>query len=240
MVLVPEGEFFFGITDTQLGELYRNPDFVQTFRTEYRELPGGYQSLPNYYIDVFPVTNELYRKFLRDSGYRRQPPLMDSQIWGRPDQPVVAVDWRDAIAYAEWAGKRLPSEREWEKAARGTDQRLFPWGNELIETNCNCAEVGLDCTTPVGSFAASASPYGVHDMAGNVWEMTTDHWEDESFAMRGGCYLTYLRFCRVTARWAPSPEELAEGASWLGFRCVYDPQQSPDGSPQDERPAQAE
>lgn len=223
MVLVPEGKFVFGVSDEQLEQLYRKAGVAQRLRNEHLELPVEEPSLPSFYIDVYPVTNEQYGRFMRETKRRSKPRLIDSSIWGGPRQPVVAVDWDDAQAYAEWTGKRLPSEREWEKAARGIDGRLFPWGNDLIETSCNCAEIGLDCTSPVGSFPVSVSPWGVHDMAGNVWEMTTDHWDAESFAMRGGSYLTYLRFCRSTARWAPDPEELRAGANWLGFRCVHVP-----------------
>lgn len=223
MVLVPEGKFLFGISDGQLLQLYRNPLSWKKFRTEYLELPPKEISLPSFYLDRYPVTNERYRRFLKETRYRKTPRLLDSTVWGSPNQPVVCVDWDDARAYARWAGKRLPTEAEWEKAARGTDGRIFPWGDEIRGTICNCAESGLDCTTPVGSFPASASPYGVHDMAGNVWEMTADKWGEGSFAMRGGSFLTYLRFCRATARWAPSEKSLKKGPEWLGFRCVFLP-----------------
>lgn len=223
MILVPEGEFIFGISDQELQLLYRSEAAINRYRNEFKELPKEKVFLPNFYIDKFPVTNKLYRRFIEEAGYNKRPRLIDSTIWGDPNHPVVGIDWEDAKAYAKWTGKRLPNEREWEKGARGTDERLFPWGNDLEETFCNCFESGLECTSEVGNFPRSASPYGVHDMAGNVWEMTTDKWDEESFAMRGGCYLTYQRFCRVTARWEPGSEELKKGPRWLGFRCVYMP-----------------
>jgi formylglycine-generating enzyme required for sulfatase activity len=223
MVLVAAGKFVFGISDEELEQLHRSANAIPKYRNEYGELDKQEVSLPHFYIDKFPVTNSLYRRFMEETSYKKRPRLIDSQIWGDPNHPVVAVDWDDASAYAKWTGKRLPTEREWEKAARGTDGRLFPWGNELEEIYCNCFESGLECTSGVGSFPSSASPYGVQDMAGNVWEMTTDKWDEGLFAMRGGCYLGYQRFCRATSRWAPDPEELRKGPRWLGFRCVYVP-----------------
>jgi len=223
MVLVPGGEFVFGISDQELQQIYRSETAVQRYRNEFMELQRDTVYEPDFYIDKFPVTNNLYQRFLAETGYRKRPRLIDSAIWGDPDHPVVAVDWEDANAYATWTGKSLPTERQWEKAARGVDGRIFPWGSELAETYCNCFEAGLECTSEVGSFPSSASPNEAQDMAGNVWEMTTDRWDEESFAMRGGCYLTYQRFCRTTARWAAETEELKRGPSWLGFRCVYIP-----------------
>lgn len=221
MVLVPAGQFVYGITDEQLVELTSRKR-AERFRDEYSEARQSLLLLPDFYIDKFPITNQQYRRFLTETRSKK-PPLLDTSIWGSDQQPIVGVNWADADAYAKWCGKRLPSEREWEKAARGTDGRLYPWGDDPIESICNCAETGLECTSNVGSFPRSASPYGAHDMAGNVWEMTTDRFDEESFVMRGGCYLTYVSFCRSTARWAPSRKELREGPSWLGFRCVSDP-----------------
>jgi len=220
MILIPEGPFTFGVTDEQLRSLGYDAATTKKWRQQYNERPASQVHLPGYYIDKYPVTNHQYRQFMTATNRGRKPRLLDSNLWGEPDQPVVSVNWDDATDYANWAGKRLPTEAEWEKAARGTDARLFPWGNDFAAPCCNCFEAGLDCTSIVGAFPNSASPYGVHDLAGNVWEMTTDRWDDESFAMRGGAYLTYLRFCRTTSRWAPSDEELRRGPAWLGFRCV--------------------
>lgn len=222
MMLIPEGEFIFGISDKELEELYGRKSAVSRSR-EMFELPQEKIFLPNYYIDKYPVTNRQFRQFMDDTKYRKRPPYFDSSIWGDPENPVVGINWEDATAYATWAGKLLPNEREWEKAARGPNGRLFPWGNEESKVICNCIESGLECTSKVGSFPSSKSFYGAEDMAGNVWEMTTDYWQEESRAMRGGCYLTYEIFCRTTARWAPSVQELKKGPRWLGFRCVYVP-----------------
>jgi formylglycine-generating enzyme required for sulfatase activity len=222
MVLVPEGNFVFGIGDDDLRDLAGSKSRAESFRKAYEEPRLQTLSLPSYYIDKYPVTNEQYRRFLSSTNYRKVPRKLDSSIWGSDRQPVVAIDLNDAKAYASWCGKRLPSEEQWEKAARGAEGRLFPWGDDLKERNCNSFEAGLECTSVVGSYPKGISPYGIHDMSGNVWELTTGQWDNELPAMRGGCYLTYLQFCRCTARWAPDREELREGAKWLGFRCVKD------------------
>ena len=118
MVLVPEGRFTMGITEEQLLQIFlldekQNPVFAT-------EIPSRSVQLEAYYIDRYPVTNYQYRLFVEDTGHR-EPYLWDHPDWGRPMQPVVFVGWDDAHAYAEWAGKSLPSEAQWEKAGRGTD-----------------------------------------------------------------------------------------------------------------------
>ena len=223
MVRVEAGEFIYGISDEELTKLHRDPSAVDRYRKEFFELERQVLSLPEYLIDRFPVTNGQYRRYMSERSDVRRPRHMGSSIWGRDDTPVIGLNWEEAEAYATWAGKRLPTEEEWEKAARGTDGRLFPWGNSLEGTFCNCYEAGLESTSPAGSFPSSVSPSGALDMAGNVWEMTTGIWTGGARTMRGGSYLTYQRFCRVTARWAPATEEMERGPRWLGFRCVLVP-----------------
>ena len=161
MVLIPAGEFVMG-TNSRL------PD----------EGPEHKVTLVAYYIDVYEVTNLQYKKF-NDETKRRSPDHFRNRTFpqGKADHPVTYVTWDDAKAYCEWAGKRLPSDEEWEKAARGTDARWFPWGNEFDDTKSNNPvrwhEIGLfGDTTPVGSFEQGASPYRVYDLSGNVWEWT--------------------------------------------------------------------
>lgn len=223
MLPIPGGDSKIGISDESLERLAGSPERAQTFRTGYGEPQPKFIRLPDFYIDKYPVTNEQYVRFLRESGHRRIPKTLESSIWGSDRQPVVGIDWSDAEAYAAWCGKRLPSEEEWEKAARGTACSLFPWGDEINERWCNCYEAGLECTSVVGSFPKASSSYGVHDMAGNVWELTTGKWDDTARVMKGGSFLTYVRFCRSSARWTPSQKELENGPKWLGFRCVQDP-----------------
>lgn len=161
MVLVPGGTFIMGSND-------RLPD----------EGPRHSVSLNSYYIDIYEVTNLQYKKF-NDETRRRSPSHFRNRTFpeGKADHPVTYVSWEDANAYCIWAGKRLPSDQEWEKAARGEDGRIFPWGNEFDPLKANTPlrwqQVGaFGDTTPVGAFKDGASPYGVYDMSGNVWEWT--------------------------------------------------------------------
>lgn len=162
MVLIPAGEFIMG-TDIRLSD----------------EGPQHKVSLPAYYIDKFEVTNLQYKKF-NDATNGRSPRHWRNRTFpeGKADHPVVYVSWENAHAYCQWAGKRLPTDKEWEKAARGTDGRMFPWGNEFDTANANTPlrwqEIGrFGDTTPVGAFEAGKSPYGIYDMSGNVWEWTS-------------------------------------------------------------------
>lgn len=156
MVRVPAGVFEMG-TETQ------NPD----------ERPTHTPSLDAFWIDRHEVTNAQYETFVLDRGHRRPDAWDDARLSG-PQQPVVGVDWFDARAYCDWAEKRLCTEAEWEKAARGTDGRRYPWGEE--EPNATTANFDLRVGRPVdvGSYPAGAGPYGAHDMAGNVWEWVAD------------------------------------------------------------------
>ena len=215
MVLVPEGQFTMGITEEELIRIFlmderQTPIFVT-------EVPVRTVYLEKFYIDRYPVTNFQYRKFVDETGHRK-PILLDHDSWGLPMQPVVFVGWDDARAYAKWAGKSLPTEAQWEKAARGTDGRWWAWGHEFIPDRCNSREYGLEQTTEIGLFHEGMSPYGCYDMCGNVWEMCEGRWLEDYSPMRGGCFLGSATFVRVTCRW--TPEDPVNGAHWLGFRCV--------------------
>ncbi|MGH2542113.1 MAG: formylglycine-generating enzyme family protein, partial [Ardenticatenaceae bacterium] len=148
-------------------------------------------------IGRFPVTNEEYSLFVEATGHRRP------DNWPRvgfpqslAGHPVVAVSWEDATAYCRWLSEitggsyRLPEEAEWEKAARGTDGRQYPWGDAFIAENCNTSESGSDGTRAVDAHPGGASPYGVLDMAGNVWEWTATVYEgDEQYrVLKGGAW----------------------------------------------------
>lgn len=168
MVYIPGGSFIMG---SNSGD--------ESHRPEHQV------EVADFYLDRWPVTNAEYKRFLDATGY----PLPDYQVswcdtapynWdakttmyppGKEDHPVVLVTWRDAIAYAAWAGKRLPTEAEWERAARGLKGRRYPWGNDFTRGHCNCVEVGLGGTSPVGYFSPNGdTPQGLIDMVGNVWE----------------------------------------------------------------------
>jgi len=164
MASIPAGEFIMG-TDNRL------PD----------EGPQHKIKLPAYYIDIYEVTNLQYKKF-NDATHRRSPTHFRNRTFParKADHPVTYVSWQDAHAYCQWAGKRLPTDQEWEKAARGTDGKMYPWGETFAVKNANTPlrwkQLGdFGDTTPVGSFDQGVSIYGLHDMSGNVWEWT-DSW----------------------------------------------------------------
>jgi formylglycine-generating enzyme required for sulfatase activity len=136
-------------------------------------------TLPGYWIGRYPVTVAQFRDFVEESGYDAS----ENSLNDPDDHPVRYVTWQDALAYCRWLGERtglpvtLPSEAEWEKAARGTDGRIYPWGDEPPTADlCNFAD-NVGNTSPVGNYSPTGdSPYGCADMAGNVWEWTRSLW----------------------------------------------------------------
>ena len=201
-------------------------------------------TLSGFYIDRFEVTNQLYDKFCRKTGHA--PPERhagEQAVLDRSDHPVVGVTWQDAADYARWAGKRLPTEAEWEKAARGPDGRRFPWGDEAVgkPVRCNLADGfagdpdGYQYTAPGGKFPLGVSFYGAHDMAGNVWEWCSD-WYDESYypvaperdpagpergrlhVSRGGSFMTYMPHDLLAGKRRGAPPNVREPDQ--GFRCA--------------------
>ena len=219
MVYLPGGTFKMGRND---GDDYEKPAHDVTIKPIF--------------IDIYEVTNAEYLKFVEATGYK--PPL----TWkgnvipeGGERKPVTNVNYYDAEAYAKWAGKRLPTEEEWEYAARGNDGRLFPWGGDKWDkdkalANANATAKSL---TDVGSYKDGVSPFGIYDMAGNAWEWTSTPLAaypegklpevpvKETMVIRGGCYLsgldgvaaTYRGFVRKTGE---------ESYKQTGFRCVKD------------------
>jgi iron(II)-dependent oxidoreductase len=184
MVLIPAGPFLMGLPEHDL-------------LAEDHEKPQRQVDLPAYWIDVYPVTNSRYVRFLEAGGYERrelwsaagwewkcrqrigQPERWGEAGWDAPEQPAAGVSWYEADAYARWAGRRLPTDAEWEKAARGTDGRRYPWGNDWPGPSLANFGMIIGRTTPVGLFPAGASPFGCHDMAGNVNNWTSDwYWPE--------------------------------------------------------------
>ena len=139
-------------------------------------------------MSVYPVTNAHYQRFIQETGYEPPQDWIDGTYpENRGDHPVVWVTYEEAEAYARYAGGRLPTFPEWQYAARGTDDRLFPWGYEIDKPRCNTTELGAEGTTPVGAFRDGVSPFGCYDMMGNVWEWTsTAYDEEENFRVACG------------------------------------------------------
>jgi serine/threonine-protein kinase len=179
MILIPAGEFLMGTSDEQIEELLRQfPSWKRKWFAN--EQPQHRVTVDDFYIDKYPVTNAQFEQFVKTTDYKAEGDWRKYFTKGKEKHPVVCVPWNDANTYCKWAGKRLPTEAEWEKAARGADGRIWPWGNAWDKSKCNSSDGGPGTTTPVGSYPAGASPYGVMDMAGNVWEWCAD-WYDEKY-----------------------------------------------------------
>jgi formylglycine-generating enzyme required for sulfatase activity len=197
MVLIPEGQFLMGSTEDDINKLLELDRNVEASRFDV-EVPQREVCLGAYLINKYPVTNAEYKKFIESGGYKQRDywsnagwdyvlqikPLDGDDLNSAMDSddgcPVVNVSWYEAEAFAKYMGKRLPTEAEWEKAARGTDGRVYPWGNEFDKTKLNCAESRIERPTPVVKYLQGRSEYGCFDMAGNVWEWTAD-WFDSQY-----------------------------------------------------------
>ena len=213
MVLIPAGSFDMGSGESS---------DEQPVHTVYVDA---------FYMDEYEVTNAQYRKFMSATGHR-EPRYWDDSDYNQPNQPVVGVDWNDAVAYARWAGRRLPTEAEWEYAARGgLSGRKYPWGDPISTSQANYGS-NVGKPVPVGSY--SANGYGLYDMAGNVYEWCSD-WYDEDYyssspsrnpqgpssgsyrVLRGGSWFNLPYHLRVAYRNNYIP---ASAYDTYGFRCV--------------------
>jgi gamma-glutamyl hercynylcysteine S-oxide synthase len=242
MLRIPGGDFVFKVTGVEIeGENFRGLDVQYPWEDSPRRGHYHRMSVRPFYIDRYPVTNAAFKAFLDASHYQ---PLDDHNYllrWqaGRPkpgeeNEPVTWVSLEDARAYAHWAGKRIPREWEWQYAAQGTDGRLYPWGNTWDEKNVPAPYKGGDLPAPsnVAAHPAGASPYGVEDMVGNVWQWTDEYRDEHTRAavLRGGSFYQpqhsnwyFPRAYRLDEHgkyllMAPSKDR----AGTLGFRCAED------------------
>jgi hypothetical protein len=174
----------------------------------------------DFYIDQYPVTNSEYKKFLEKTNRRLPRSWIKKYPKDKHDHPVNAVSFYEAKAYAEWAGKRLPTDKEWEKAARGINGRKYPWGNKFDKNRSNTKEGGMGNITSVKKYPGGASPYGVMDMAGNVWEWVDTWGREGEKKAKGGSY----KYEQDAAECSNSESfKITSGRlSDLGFRCVMD------------------
>ena len=226
MVLVPAGEFTMGVIE---GPADQQPSHAVL--------------LDSFYIDQYEVTNAQYLEYVRDTEYRA-PMLLRESNYNSPEQPVLDINWFEMEMYCKWAGKRLPTEAEWEKAARGTDGRANPWGDQAIDAEGiyranyndfgNRDADGYTWTAPIGMFPQGVSPYGAYDMVGNVKEWVSDWYRSgyydtspyrnppgpfsgETKVIRGGSWFDFPTFVSSTYRSQLNPE-LPDGD--IGGRCA--------------------
>jgi formylglycine-generating enzyme required for sulfatase activity len=222
MVLIPSGEFVMGSSAAS------------------DERPAHRVHLDSYYIDALEVTNSRYAKFLETVTTQQTPHQWNTvTLTEDGDRPVIGVNWSDADAYCRWAEKRLPTEAEWEKAARGTDGRKYPWGDEepreeMANFSQCCGWSGFGLLAAVGTHQAGKSPYGVFDLAGNVWEWVADWYEPHYYktspdrnptgpatgrdkVMRGGSWSNRASDLRASIRDKVAPTYRNYS---IGFRCA--------------------
>jgi formylglycine-generating enzyme required for sulfatase activity len=228
MVFVPAGEFIMG---SNVAEVRRAADVD--------EFPQRKVWVDDFFIDVHEVTNAQYKVYVDSMKVKAPPKWVDGNYGiGEDGLPVVSITWAEAAAYAKFVGKRLPTEAEWEKAARGTDGRQFPWGGDFDRTRANNG----DHLTPIMSYPSGVSPYGAFDMAGNAAEwvdgvyksyprgqgdvLPTDLpdrkevFSDDRRVYRGGSWNTFPKYLRCS-----NSESTTPGKRWvyIGFRCAMDP-----------------
>jgi formylglycine-generating enzyme required for sulfatase activity/triacylglycerol esterase/lipase EstA (alpha/beta hydrolase family) len=222
MILIPAGDFLMGSTDADK-------------LADDKEKPQHKVYLDAYYIYKTEVTVAQYRNFCTATG--RKMPNAPNWDW-QDTNPIVNVTWNDAKAYADWVGAILPTEAQWEKAARGGDGRIYPWGNTWDASKCVNSTNSKNGTKPVGSFPIGASPYGVMDMAGNAWEWCADWYGADYYkkapaknptgpvtgeyrVLRGGSWnYGYYNYCRGAYRLYDGPYDLGNYYGDFGFRCA--------------------
>lgn len=237
MVLIPSGEFLMGTDKTDPEKTHLKIGTVKPLFVDQQ--PERRVHLDAYYIDKYEVTNAEFQRFVDDTQFNDLPAHWVEGKFpeGQASLPVTNVTWREALAYALWAGKRLPTEMQWEKAARGPDGRLYPWGNEYKVGLANIALEGPHKAVPGGTFPQDLSSYGAFDLAGNVMEWTLDWYNPypgseyrsakfgnklkvlrgNGFQKGGHYFLDAYRY--LFYRTEADPDDYFEN---VGFRCVTD------------------
>ena len=214
MIEIPAGRFVMG-SDSG------NPD----------ERPRQYLFVEAFYIDPYEVTNADYAEFMEWTGHAAPPHWKNAAFpEGEEKYPICNVSFTDAQAFASWAGKRLPSEREWEKAARGQDGRVYSWGDVFDASLCNTWESGIGAALPVDAYPGGKSPYGLWNTVGNVWEWVGEWYQpypqstytrpefgDKYRVLRGGAWNMSADYARCPARYYLEPDYRHLS---FGFRCA--------------------
>jgi formylglycine-generating enzyme required for sulfatase activity len=257
MVYVPAGEFPMGSGDAEIAVAKADcPGCPEDWFDGERPLHTV--SLDAYWIDQYEVTNQQYAKFVEAGGYakrelwteegwawsmaenRTQPKYWGDSDWNKADYPVVGVVWFEALAYCRWAGARLPTEAEWERAAGWDADRqkksIYPWGDDWDPARANTVESALGSTTPAGHYCPeAASPVGACDLVGNAWEWVSSIYMSYPYrsddgredleahgtrALRGGSWLNERDRARVTYRLPPFPGDFILFDPTNGFRCA--------------------
>ncbi|MBI4389453.1 MAG: SUMF1/EgtB/PvdO family nonheme iron enzyme [Nitrospinae bacterium] len=235
MVLVPAGEFVMGASKTDTENTHLRIGTVKPLYVDQQ--PEQKVFLDAYYIDRYEVTNKEYKRFADAVQYTDLPANWEDGGYpqGLDDHPVTNVSWAQAMAYALWAHKTLPTEAQWEKAARGADGRIYPWGNEYTKGQANIEIDGARQTAPVGSYPQDVSPYQAYDMSGNVMEWTQDWYQaypgsdyqssrfgknfkvlrGNGYQKAGHYFLEAYRY--LFHRTEAEPDEFFEN---VGFRCA--------------------
>jgi formylglycine-generating enzyme required for sulfatase activity len=245
MIRIPAGIFLMGSTNEQAAQAIKDgadKDWVEW------EKPQHTVELSEYSLGKYPITNREYQAFIRDAKYN--PPRGwdgDQFPAEKGSHPVVNVSWNDASAYCKWLSEmtkknyRLPTEAEWEKAARGEDGRVYPWGNDFDPKKANTSEAKISDTSDVGKFSPQGdSPYGCADMAGNVWEWCNDWFKEDEYkqrqtssvkdplgskdgqyrVLRGGSFVNFRWYARCADRDWYSPDN---ASNFIGFRVASSP-----------------
>ena len=235
MALIPEGAFEMG-SRRSLREL----DPVSIFQADRHMLgpedPAHEVILDAFYIDIHEVTNAEYKSYIEATGLKSVPRYWDDATFNHPDQPVVGTPWKEAQAFCHWENKHLPTEAQWEKAARGKRPVKYPWGNEAPDKTRLNFNNQVGKTTAVGHYPEGKSDYGVFDMSGNAAEWVQDWHYPEYYLfspkknppgpekgvykiIRGGNWMNNAEDVRLTYRNATVPKARSKT---VGFRCVAD------------------